>query len=75
LNMDSSPRTLTFFKNDVEQPDYVTNIPAAVRFFAFLWEKGTAFKVLKFDALSAPTAKHGAGSRAWEYGTEWQKDE
>ncbi|KAA6353041.1 MAG: hypothetical protein EZS28_051432, partial [Streblomastix strix] len=72
LNMDSSPRTLTFFVNDKEQPNYATNIPVAVR--AFLWEKGVAFKVLKFEALSAPTAKHGAGSRAWEYGTKWQQD-
>ncbi|KAA6397602.1 MAG: hypothetical protein EZS28_006873 [Streblomastix strix] len=33
LNMDSNPRTLTFFVNDVEQPNYVTNIPPAVRFW------------------------------------------
>ncbi|KAA6308514.1 MAG: hypothetical protein EZS28_056675, partial [Streblomastix strix] len=63
--------TLTFFVNDEEQPNYATNIPAAVR--AFLFKKAEAFKVLKFEALSAPTAKHGAGSRAWEYGTEWEK--
>ncbi|KAA6376367.1 MAG: hypothetical protein EZS28_028107 [Streblomastix strix] len=74
LNMDSNPRTLTFFVNDEEQPDYVTNIPAAVRFFAALWLKYTAFKVIKIEALSKPTAKHGAGSRAWKYGTEWKKD-
>ncbi|KAA6387376.1 MAG: putative Serine/threonine-protein kinase Nek3 [Streblomastix strix] len=73
LDMDSSPRTLTFFVNDEEQPNYATNIPAAVR--AFLLVKGSAFKVLKFEALSAPTAKHGAGSRAWEYGTKWEIDE
>ncbi|KAA6379828.1 MAG: hypothetical protein EZS28_024647, partial [Streblomastix strix] len=71
LNMDSSPRTLTFFVNDEEQPNYVSNIPASVR--ALLWCKGEAFKVLKFEALSAPTAKHGAGSHAWEYGTKWVK--
>ncbi|KAA6390616.1 MAG: hypothetical protein EZS28_013852, partial [Streblomastix strix] len=22
--------------------------------------------------LPAPTAKHAAGSRSWEYGTEWE---
>ncbi|KAA6367545.1 MAG: hypothetical protein EZS28_036928 [Streblomastix strix] len=70
MNMDSSPRTLTFFKNDVEQPNYVTNIPAAVR--ASLPSLDNAFKVLKFEALPAPTAKHAAGSRSWEYGTEWE---
>ncbi|KAA6380394.1 MAG: hypothetical protein EZS28_024079 [Streblomastix strix] len=72
LNMDSSPRTFTFFVNDEEQPNYVSNIPAAVR--ALLWQKGDAFKVIKFEALSAPTAKHGAGSRAWEFGKQWKKD-
>ncbi|KAA6398531.1 MAG: putative NEK/NEK6 protein kinase [Streblomastix strix] len=34
LNMDSNPRTLTFFVNDEEQPNYVTNIPQVVRFWA-----------------------------------------
>ncbi|KAA6385487.1 MAG: hypothetical protein EZS28_018984 [Streblomastix strix] len=67
--MDSTPRTLTFFKNDEEQMNYVSNIPAAVR--AFLSREGESFQVLKFEALSEPTAKHGAGSRVWEYGTEW----
>ncbi|KAA6403266.1 MAG: hypothetical protein EZS28_001209 [Streblomastix strix] len=62
MDMDSSPRTLTFFVNDEELPNYVTNIPAAVR--AFMLFKNESFKVLKFEALSAPTAKHGAGSRA-----------
>ncbi|KAA6377720.1 MAG: hypothetical protein EZS28_026753 [Streblomastix strix] len=73
LNMDSSPRTLTFFVNDEEQPNYATNIPASVRFFASLWLKDDSFKVLKFEALPAPTAQHAAGSRSWEYGTEWEE--
>ncbi|KAA6373568.1 MAG: hypothetical protein EZS28_030906, partial [Streblomastix strix] len=71
LNMDSTPRTLTFFVNDVEQMNYVSNIPAAVR--ANLHVKDDAFKVLKFEALSEPTAKHGAGSRVWKYGTKWKQ--
>ncbi|KAA6403259.1 MAG: hypothetical protein EZS28_001202 [Streblomastix strix] len=73
MDMDSSPRTLTFFVNDEEQPNFVTNIPTAVRFFVYLEVKDQAFKVLKFEALSAPTAKHSTGSRAWEYGTKWEK--
>ncbi|KAA6367195.1 MAG: hypothetical protein EZS28_037278, partial [Streblomastix strix] len=71
FNIDTSPRTLTFFVNDVEQPNYVSNIPAAVR--AYFLFKNDAFKVLKFEALPAPTAQHSTGSRAWEYGTEWNK--
>ncbi|KAA6359855.1 MAG: hypothetical protein EZS28_044619 [Streblomastix strix] len=73
LDMNSMPRTLTFFVNDVEQKNYVTNIPAAVRFFALLYKQGTQFKVLKFETLSIPTAKHLKGSRAWKWGTEWEK--
>ncbi|KAA6383315.1 MAG: hypothetical protein EZS28_021157, partial [Streblomastix strix] len=69
LNMDSTPRTLTFFVNDEEQMNYVSNIPAA----ANIHIKDDVFKVLKFEALSEPTAKHGAGSCVWEYGTEWMK--
>ncbi|KAA6398234.1 MAG: hypothetical protein EZS28_006241 [Streblomastix strix] len=33
LNMDTDPRTLTFFVQDEEQPNFVYNIPAAVRFW------------------------------------------
>ncbi|KAA6394531.1 MAG: hypothetical protein EZS28_009943 [Streblomastix strix] len=72
LNMDSRPRTLTFFVNDEEQPNYVTNIPAAVR--AFMMFKDESFKVLKFESLPAPTAQHAAGSRFWEFGKYWKKD-
>ncbi|KAA6388616.1 MAG: hypothetical protein EZS28_015853, partial [Streblomastix strix] len=75
LNMDASPRTLTFFVNDVEQPNYITKIPAAVRFWVHIWIKDQSFEVLKFEELQAPTAKHAFGSRAWEFGTEWDKDE
>ncbi|KAA6371980.1 MAG: hypothetical protein EZS28_032494, partial [Streblomastix strix] len=32
------------------------------------------FKVIKFEALSAPSAQHGVGSCACEYGTEWKKN-
>ncbi|KAA6383862.1 MAG: hypothetical protein EZS28_020610 [Streblomastix strix] len=70
--MDSNPRKLTFFVNDEEQMNYVSDIPAAVR--AFLYAKGDSFKVLKFESLSAPVAVNGAGSRAWKYGTIWKQD-
>ncbi|KAA6377641.1 MAG: hypothetical protein EZS28_026833 [Streblomastix strix] len=73
LNMDSNLRTLTFFVNDVEQPIFIINIPAAVR--AYLYQKDQAFEVLKFEAISEPTAKHAKGSRAFVYGTEWKRSE
>lgn len=31
--MDSNPRELTFFVNDIEQNNYIVNIPSAVRFW------------------------------------------
>ncbi|KAA6380760.1 MAG: hypothetical protein EZS28_023715 [Streblomastix strix] len=39
---------------------------------AYLILKCDAFKVLKFEALSVPTAKHATGSRAFEYGTRYK---
>ncbi|KAA6369237.1 MAG: hypothetical protein EZS28_035235 [Streblomastix strix] len=33
LNMDSDPRTLTFFVNNKEQPNYIFNVPEEVKFF------------------------------------------
>ncbi|KAA6385829.1 MAG: hypothetical protein EZS28_018644 [Streblomastix strix] len=74
LNMDSNPRTLTFFYNDVEQPNYIINIPPAVRFWAHLWSRGTSFKVNKFERLSEPTAKHLEGkSQPLVWGKDWKK--
>ncbi|KAA6366721.1 MAG: hypothetical protein EZS28_037752, partial [Streblomastix strix] len=73
LNMDSNPRTLTFFVNDVEQPNFVINIPSAIR--ACIISENASFKVLKFEALSAPVAVNGAGSHSWEWGKEWKKIE
>ncbi|KAA6391567.1 MAG: putative CAMK family protein kinase, partial [Streblomastix strix] len=73
LDMNSMPRTLTFFVNDVEQKNYVVNVPAAVRFYTQIYLCSSSFKVLKFETLSIPTAKHLKGSRAWKWGTEWKK--
>ncbi|KAA6376193.1 MAG: putative NEK protein kinase [Streblomastix strix] len=73
LNMESNPRTLTFFKNDKEQPNFVINIPKAVRIWCYIGLKGASFKIPKFEFLSTPTARHGEGSHAWEYGKEWKK--
>ncbi|KAA6371556.1 MAG: putative MAP kinase kinase family domain protein, partial [Streblomastix strix] len=44
LNLNSNPTTLTFFLNNKEQNIYVTHIPAAVRFWVCISNKGSAFK-------------------------------
>ncbi|KAA6378561.1 MAG: hypothetical protein EZS28_025912 [Streblomastix strix] len=72
LNMDSNPRTLSFFVNDKEQKLYVVNVPAAVRFWAYLQGKPESFKVLKFETVSAPTAKHSFFSSKRKWGEEWK---
>ncbi|KAA6403732.1 MAG: hypothetical protein EZS28_000751 [Streblomastix strix] len=71
INMDSNPRTLSFFVNDIEQPNFVTDIPSAVRIWAHLFWKDSSFKVLKFESVTEPTAKHGAISFPYEYGEFW----
>ncbi|KAA6378960.1 MAG: putative Serine/threonine protein kinase [Streblomastix strix] len=72
MNMESNPRSLTFFFDDKEQPNFFINIPKAVRIWCWIGSKGS-FKITKFEFLSTPTARHGKGSRAWEYGKEWRK--
>ncbi|KAA6390815.1 MAG: hypothetical protein EZS28_013660 [Streblomastix strix] len=71
LNMDSNPRTLTCFVDDAEQKNFVSNIPSAVRFYAFISCIGDSFKITKFEKLSVPTSLHGEGSRSWKWGKKW----
>ncbi|KAA6396142.1 MAG: hypothetical protein EZS28_008329 [Streblomastix strix] len=58
LNMDSNPRSITFFVNNVEQINCIINIPEAVRFWAYFLQPSSSFQVIKFEYLSQPTAKH-----------------
>ncbi|KAA6357446.1 MAG: hypothetical protein EZS28_047027, partial [Streblomastix strix] len=71
IYIDSNPKTLTFFDNDEEQKNFVTNIPNTVRIFYYIWVNNTSFKITKFEFLSTPTANHEKGSRALEYGKLW----
>ncbi|KAA6399595.1 MAG: hypothetical protein EZS28_004874 [Streblomastix strix] len=74
LNMDSNPRTLTFFINDKEQKVYVSNLPKAVRFWAFLYQENSSFKILSFDRIPKPTAKHSFGSKELKWEVNWLKE-
>ncbi|KAA6395180.1 MAG: hypothetical protein EZS28_009294 [Streblomastix strix] len=73
INMNTTPRTLTFFYDDVEQPNYVVNIPSSVRFWAFIWKTEECFKLLKFESITEPISKHGDGSKALEFGKDWSE--
>ncbi|KAA6398988.1 MAG: hypothetical protein EZS28_005487 [Streblomastix strix] len=69
VNMDSSPNSLTFFVNDVEQKNYIINIPPSVYHLPRL---NSSFELLRFENQMEPSAKHGDGSRALEWGKEWK---
>ncbi|KAA6385575.1 MAG: hypothetical protein EZS28_018898 [Streblomastix strix] len=75
LNMNSSPRTLSFYVDGVEQKNYITYIPPAVRFWAYLQLKNSSFKVIDFMQISYPIAKHKEGSVSWEWGQKWKQIE
>ncbi|KAA6387216.1 MAG: putative G2-specific protein kinase nim-1, partial [Streblomastix strix] len=72
VNMDSNPRMLTFFVDDMEQPNFVVNIPNSVRFWTYFYELNAQFKVIGFEKLSSPSAKHGPESHAFEFGKKWK---
>ncbi|KAA6375416.1 MAG: putative G2-specific protein kinase nim-1 [Streblomastix strix] len=72
INMDSNPRMLTFFVDDKEQPNFVIDIPNSVRFWAYFFQLNAQFKVIGFEKLSSPSAKHGPGSHSFEFGKKWK---
>ncbi|KAA6377902.1 MAG: hypothetical protein EZS28_026571 [Streblomastix strix] len=72
LNMDSTPRTLTFFNNGKEQPNYIIKVPPAVRFWVYLQYKESAFKVINFINPKTSSAKHAQGSYQFEWGKQWE---
>ncbi|KAA6367875.1 MAG: hypothetical protein EZS28_036598, partial [Streblomastix strix] len=72
INMDSNLRMLTFFVDDKEQPNFVIDIPNSVRFWAYFFQLNAQFKVIGFEKLSSPSAKHGPGSHAFEFGKKWK---
>ncbi|KAA6364864.1 MAG: hypothetical protein EZS28_039610 [Streblomastix strix] len=71
LNMDSSPRTLTFFNQGKEQKNYVKGLPPAIRLWAYFLAVGAIFEVTQFERLDSPTAKHGPKSVGWRWGEQW----
>ncbi|KAA6356886.1 MAG: hypothetical protein EZS28_047587 [Streblomastix strix] len=72
VDMTIVPRRVTFFVDDVEQPNYVSGIPSEIRFWAFLWNSSSSFTVVKFEKLIKSTAKGVVSSQALEWGKEWK---
>ncbi|KAA6399942.1 MAG: hypothetical protein EZS28_004526 [Streblomastix strix] len=75
LNMVSNPRTLTFFVNNIEQKNYIVGVITSLRFFANLYDAGSQFQVTKFEYISESAAKHGPGTRALQWGKDWDREE
>ncbi|KAA6368766.1 MAG: hypothetical protein EZS28_035707, partial [Streblomastix strix] len=71
VNMSSSPRKLTYFIDDVEQQYYVINIPQAIRFWSFIYEPNSSFKVTRFERRSSSSAHGVTGSRGLDWGKKW----
>ncbi|KAA6378132.1 MAG: hypothetical protein EZS28_026340 [Streblomastix strix] len=72
VNMSITPRTLTFFIDNQEQPLSVTNIPSSIRFWIFLFDKNSSFTISRFENTKQSSAKGIKGSRVFEWGTEWK---
>ncbi|KAA6393825.1 MAG: hypothetical protein EZS28_010645 [Streblomastix strix] len=58
VNMTTTPRTVHFFVNDVEQP-------------AHIWHEGSSFELLKFEYHTSSKSKGLPNSLALEWGKEW----
>ncbi|KAA6369432.1 MAG: hypothetical protein EZS28_035041 [Streblomastix strix] len=71
LNMDTEPKSLTFFINNVEQKFFVVKIPDSVRLWVHFNGIGS-FKILNFERVAAPLAKH-EGSVALIWGDDWEE--
>ncbi|KAA6374517.1 MAG: hypothetical protein EZS28_029957 [Streblomastix strix] len=74
FNIEQLPTTLTFFVNNIEQPNYIINIPKSVRFLVYLSLRGSSFEILNFVHLISPNAKHPESSRSFEWGKKWESD-
>ncbi|KAA6384226.1 MAG: hypothetical protein EZS28_020245 [Streblomastix strix] len=71
VDMTTVPRRVTFFVDDVEQPNYVICIPSEIRFWAYIYNESSSFTVTKFERLIKSSAKGVEGSKALEWGKEW----
>ncbi|KAA6391173.1 MAG: hypothetical protein EZS28_013299 [Streblomastix strix] len=72
VDMTSNPRKVTFFVNEVEQQNYMINIPDAVRFYAYNVNSLSIFTVTKFQRLNKSSFKGFSHSRAFEWGKRWK---
>ncbi|KAA6362310.1 MAG: hypothetical protein EZS28_042163, partial [Streblomastix strix] len=73
VNMNISPRTLTFFIDNQEQRLSVINIPSSIRFYIFLWQPNSSFKINRFENVQYSSAKGVSNGKVFEFGKEWKR--
>ncbi|KAA6374133.1 MAG: hypothetical protein EZS28_030341 [Streblomastix strix] len=66
VDMDSQPRTLTFYIDDVEQPDFIFGIPEAIRFWAYIRRPSSSFTVSKFERRQSSSAHRFPQSKGYD---------
>ncbi|KAA6397289.1 MAG: hypothetical protein EZS28_007186 [Streblomastix strix] len=74
VDMNSKPRRVHFFVDDIEQRNSVINIPPAIRFMICIYNPSSTFTLTKFDRLQH-TSAHGVNrSKTMEWGKLWDND-
>ncbi|KAA6386985.1 MAG: putative serine/threonine-protein kinase Nek6 [Streblomastix strix] len=73
VNMNISPRTLTFFYENKEQGLSVRNIPSSIRFYIFLYKENSSFTINRFENVQYSSAKGVSNGKVFEWGKEWKK--
>ncbi|KAA6402533.1 MAG: hypothetical protein EZS28_001941 [Streblomastix strix] len=72
VDMTSNPRKVVFYVDDIEQPNYVIGIPSEIRFWAYTLIESSSFTVTKFERLVQFTSQRIAGSKALQWGKQWE---
>ncbi|KAA6395085.1 MAG: hypothetical protein EZS28_009388 [Streblomastix strix] len=71
IDMTTIPRRATFFVGDVQQPNYIIGIPSEIRFQAYTYSGSSSFTVTKFERLIKSSSQGVVGSKALQWGKEW----
>ncbi|KAA6381386.1 MAG: hypothetical protein EZS28_023087 [Streblomastix strix] len=74
VNMDSNPRTATFFVEGKEQKNYIVDIPSSIRFWVYIEWVDSVFRITQFEQFPKPSAKHGLLKKKRNWGQTWERD-
>ncbi|KAA6362483.1 MAG: hypothetical protein EZS28_041991 [Streblomastix strix] len=69
VNLNSTPRTVHLFINNVQQPIFISGVPESVQFFFFIYQIGNSVTVLSLKRLTATSVQNIPGSKQikWEW--------